>query len=72
MIGEKIKPLGEMDYRYPMVSSKQVYPWPVSYYQPYPYSYYDPWWGYPYGWGFGFGVYYHTITVVNLSDHKKI
>ena len=60
IIGEKIKPLGEMDYRNPMVSSKQVYLWPEYYYQPYPYYYYDPWWwGYPYWGGFGFGVYYH-------------
>jgi outer membrane lipoprotein len=65
ILGEKIKPLGEMDYRYPIVSSKQIYLWPEYYYQPYPYTYYDPWWGYPYGWGypywggFGFGVYYH-------------
>ncbi len=59
MIGEKIKPLGQMDYRYPLVSSKEIYLWPVSYYQPYPYSYYDPTWGYPYGWGFGFGGYSH-------------
>jgi len=58
IIGEKFKPLGEMDYRYPMVSSKEIYLWPVYYYQPYPYSYYDPGWGYPYGWGFGSGVYY--------------
>ena len=58
MIGEKIKPLGEMDYRYPMVSSKQIYPWAEYDYQPYPYPYYDPGWGYPYGWGFGSGVYY--------------
>ena len=59
IIGEKIKPLGEMDYRYPLVSSKEVYLWPVYYYQPYPYSYYDPWWGYPYGSGLGFGLHYH-------------
>jgi outer membrane lipoprotein len=56
--GEKSKPLGERDYRYPVVSSKQIYHWPVYYYQPYPYYYYDPWWSYPYGWG-GFGFYYH-------------
>jgi outer membrane lipoprotein len=57
--GEKIKPLGEMDYRYPVVSSKQIYLWPVYYYPPYPYyHYYDPWWGYPYWWG-RFGFYYH-------------
>jgi len=58
MIGEKIKPLGETDYRYPIVSSKQIYLWPQYYHQPYPYFYYDPWWGYPYGWG-GFRFYYH-------------
>jgi outer membrane lipoprotein len=65
MIGEKTKSLGEMDYRYPMVSSKQIYLWPEYYHQPYPY-YYNPWgWAYPYGrgypywgWGFGFGYYY--------------
>ncbi len=59
--GEKIKPLGEMDYRYPLLSSKQIYFWPEYYYHPYPYTYYDPWWGgYPYwGWGFGIHYYYH-------------
>jgi outer membrane lipoprotein len=59
IIGEKNKPLGEMEYRYPVVSSKQIYLWPEYYYQPYPY-YYDPWWPYPY-WrgGFGFGGYYY-------------
>ncbi len=59
ILGEKIKPLGEMDYRYPLVSSKQIYLWPEYYYQPYPYTYYDPWWPYPY-WrgGVGFGYYY--------------
>ena len=59
ILGEKIKPLGEMDYRYPILSSKQIYLWPEYYYRPYPYIYYDPWWGYPYGWGgIGFGYYY--------------
>lgn len=55
--GEKIKPLGEMDYQYPILLSKQIYLWPEYYYHPYPYYYYDPWWGYPY-WGFGFRYYY--------------
>jgi len=60
IIGEKTKLLGEMDYRYPVVSSKQIYLWPEYYYQPYPYTNYGSWWGYPYwGWGFGFGSYYH-------------
>ncbi|MEW6377012.1 MAG: Slp/YeaY family lipoprotein [Thermodesulfobacteriota bacterium] len=58
ILGEKIKPIGEMDYRYPILSSKQIYLWPVYYYHPYPYYYYDPWWGYPYRW-WGFGIYYH-------------
>ena len=55
--GENLKSLGEMDYHYSIVSSKQIYLWPEYYYQPYPY-YYDPWWGYPYGWG-GFGIHYY-------------
>jgi outer membrane lipoprotein len=57
--GEKIKPLGEMDYRYPLLLSKQIYLWPEYYYRPYPYYYYNPWWGYPYWWGFRIGIYYH-------------
>jgi outer membrane lipoprotein len=58
LIGEKLKPLGEMDYRYPLLLGKQIYLWPV-YYSPYSYYYYDPWWFYPYGWwGFGFHYYY--------------
>jgi len=58
ILGEKVKPIGEMDYRYPLLSSKQIYLWPEYYYRPYPYTYYDPWWGYPYGW-WGFGIYSH-------------
>ncbi|NWG01856.1 MAG: Slp family lipoprotein [Syntrophaceae bacterium] len=57
--GEMVKPLGEMDYRYPLISSKQIYLWPDYYYYPYPDYYYDPWWGPPYWWGFGFGIIYH-------------
>ncbi len=56
--GEKIKPVGEMDYRYPLLLSKEIHLWEDYYYYPvyyYPsYLYYDPWWGYPYWWGFGF------------------
>jgi outer membrane lipoprotein len=67
ILGEQIKPLGEVDYRYPLVSSQQIYLWEEYYYYPYPYhypyyyypwGYYDPWWGYPYWWG-GFGLGYY-------------
>jgi len=54
ILGEKIKPLGEMDYRYPLVSSKQIYLWKEYYYYPAPYYYYDPWWDYPFYWRFRF------------------
>jgi outer membrane lipoprotein len=57
IVGERTKLLGEMHYRYPLVSGKEVYLWPVYYYPPYPN--YDPWWSYPYGLGFGFGFYHH-------------
>ena len=55
ILGEKTKPLGEMDYRYPFLLSKQIYLWDEYDYRPYPYYYYpwwhdDLWWGYPYGW----------------------
>ena len=56
--GERIEPLGEMYYRYPLVKSKQIYLWPDYYSYPYWWGYYDPWWAYPYGW-WGFGFYYH-------------
>ena len=71
ILGEKTKPLGEMDYHYPLISIKQIYLWPVYDYVPspyYPYYYYDPWWrptpwypwgGYPFGWGAGFRYYHH-------------
>ncbi len=62
LIGEKIQPLGEMDYHYPLLSSKQIYLWPEYYYYPYPYYYYDPWWYYPYypRWWWGVGIHYHS------------
>jgi outer membrane lipoprotein len=51
--GEEVRPIGKMDYHYPLLSSKQIYLW-EEYYHPesyYPY-YYLPWWGYPYGWSY--------------------
>ena len=68
LLGDEVRPLGEMDYRYPLVFSKQLYLWEYYYYYPYPDYYpgwyYNPWspwwgWGYPYRWGLGFGYQYH-------------
>jgi len=53
ILGEEIKPLGKMDYHYPLLLCKQIYLWDEYYYYPppyYPYPY-GPWWGYPYWWG---------------------
>lgn len=60
--GKRVKTIGEMEYHYPLIQSKQIYLWeeyiPVYYY---PYPYYDLWWWYPWGWrwGIGFHYYYH-------------
>ena len=55
ILGEETKPLGELDYRYPLLLSKQITLWEEYVY---PLFYYDPWWGYPYGWGFPRGWYF--------------
>ncbi len=55
IVGRKTMRLGELDYPYPLLQSKQIYLWGEYYYSPYPYPYY-PWgyygyygrWGYPY------------------------
>ena len=48
ILGEKTKPLGEMDYRYPLVLGQQIYLWKEYYSGTYPYYFYNPWWYYPY------------------------
>jgi len=60
ILGAKIKQLGEMDYRYPLLASKQIHLWPeyVYIYDPYPYAY-DPWWYYGPRWYWGIGFHYH-------------
>jgi outer membrane lipoprotein len=51
--GEEVRPIGKMDYHYPLLSSKQIYLWEDYYYSDLYYRYYyAPWWGYPYGWGY--------------------
>ncbi len=62
IVGEEFRKLGEMDYRYPLLSGKQIYLWRESYYPgPYYYRpyYYDPWWGYPIYWRFDFYNHRH-------------
>jgi len=55
--GERVKALGQMDYRYPFVLGREVYLWQEYYYSYEPNPHYYPWWGYPYGWNFG--IIYH-------------
>lgn len=45
ILGSKVMRLGELEYPYPLLRSKQIYLWGEYYY--YPYAYY-PWWYYPY------------------------
>lgn len=53
VLGEKKKPLDQMEYRYPLISSRELYLWGDYYYRPYPYYYYYPWWYHrPWGWGY--------------------
>jgi outer membrane lipoprotein len=56
ILGRKVIRLGELEYPYPLLQSKQIYLWGEYYYFPSPYPYY-PWgyygsygprWGYPY------------------------
>ena len=56
ILGRKVMLLGELEYPYPLLQSKQIYLWGEYYYSPSPYPYY-PWgyygsygprWGYPY------------------------
>jgi outer membrane lipoprotein len=56
IVGRKVMRLGEFEYPYPLLRSKQIYLWGEYYYYPYPfpyypwgyYGYYRPRWGYPY------------------------
>jgi outer membrane lipoprotein len=45
--GRKVMRLGELEYPYPLLLSKQIYLWGDYYYYPYR-PYYYPWWFYPY------------------------
>ncbi len=46
ILGRKVMRLGELEYPYPLLQSKQIYLWREYYYY-YPYPYY---WRYPYWW----------------------
>ncbi len=46
ILGKKVMPLGELQYPYPLLLSKQIYLWGDYYYAPYPYYWYYPY-GYP-------------------------
>ncbi len=47
--GKKIMKLGELEYPYPVLLSKQLYLWGQYYYYAYPYYWHYPY-GYPYWW----------------------
>ena len=50
ILGERLRPLGEMEYRYPLILSKEIYLWEYHFYLPsqyYPWGhFYFPWWWY--------------------------
>lgn len=51
IMGEKVQPLGEIDYHYPLIAIKEIHLVKEERYQPYPYLYpywCPPWWYYPY------------------------
>lgn len=59
ILGEKTKLLGEMEYRYPLISGRQIHLWAEQALYPYPYYYYDPWWYYGPRWYWRTGFYYY-------------
>ena len=44
ILGRKVMRLGELEYPYPLLLSKQIYLWGEYYYYPYPYYWYYPYW----------------------------
>lgn len=48
--GKKVMRLGDLEYPYPLLKSKQIYLWGEYYYYPYPYYPYPYFWYYPYWW----------------------
>jgi len=52
--GKRVLPLGEIDYAYPLVSTKEIHLFKAKREErpyPYPYWWYPPWWYYPYRYG---------------------
>lgn len=59
--GDLVKPLGEMQYRYPLLFSRQIHLWPeYAYTTPYYYPYYDPYWG-PFWWRYPYPYRFHRF-----------
>lgn len=56
IIGEKTQLLGQMEYHYPLLLSKQLYLWREYHYYPYPPPYY-PYYPYYRRWYYGPGYY---------------
>jgi outer membrane lipoprotein len=54
IVGKETKPLGKIEYDYPVVQIKQLHLWKQPYYGPYYYYY----WGWPYYGYWGYAPYY--------------
>ncbi len=51
--GSELRPLADMQYRYPVIAGQEVKLWPLPRPDSWPYGYPSPWWGGPvyYYWG---------------------
>lgn len=76
--GKQIRPLGERDYMYPVITARQVYLWrraePSYYRYPYPSPYYwDPYWCWDPYWGYyrcGYPYWYNYPVPVPVPEEQ--